>query len=118
MRVLTTGAYGASQAESPRAIAVKSADEYRSAWQEHVGTGEPPQADFATESVVILLAGLKRSGGYSVEPRGVSVDGRTLVVDAVVNRPPPGSMTTQALTSPYAVIAVDTKSFDDVRWTP
>lgn len=118
MRVLTTGGYAAATPESPQAIAVKSADEYRRVWQEQIGTGEPPQADFATEAVVILLAGQKRSGGYSVEPRGVRVDGRTLVVDAAVNTPPAGSMTTQALTSPYAVIAVDTNDFDDVRWTP
>ena len=118
MRVLTTGGYAAATPESPQAIPVKSADEYRRVWQEQIGSGEPPHADFGTESVVILLAGLKRSGGYSVEPRGVSVDGRTLVVDAIVQSPPAGSMTTQALTSPYAVIAVDTKSFDDVRWTP
>lgn len=119
MRVLTSGEYGASQAESPRAIAAKSADELRTVWQEHIGPNEPlPQADFATESLVILVAGLRRSGGYGIEPRGVTLDGRTLVVDAAIKTPPPGSMTTQALTSPYAVIAVDTKSFDDVRWTP
>ena len=118
MRVLTTGGYAAAQSESPRAIAVKTADEYRAAWQEQIGSGDAPQADFAKESVVLLLAGLRRSGGYSVEPRGVRIEGRTLVVDAEVKTPPPGSMTTQALTSPYAVIAVDTKSFDDVRWTP
>lgn len=118
MRVLTSGGYAAATPESPQAIAVQSAAEYARVWQEQIGSGEPPQADFATEAVVILLAGLKRSGGYSVEPRGVRLNGRTLVVDAVVQSPPAGSMTTQALTSPYAVIAVDAKSFDDVRWTP
>ena len=118
MRVLTTGAFAASQTERPEAVFAKSADELRRVWGESVGSGAAPEADFATESVVILLAGSKPTGGYSVEPRGVRLEGRTLVVDAEIKSPPPGSIVTQAFTSPFAAIAVSTRDFDQVRWTP
>lgn len=113
MRVVTSGGYAAAQPEAPKAVLVKSAEEYRQL------TGAALQdADLASESVIVLLAGSKPTGGYSVEPNGVTVDGRVLVVDATIKSPPPGSMVTQALTSPFAVIAVNTKQIDSVRWTP
>ena len=118
LRTLATGAYAAAAPESPQATAVKSADDYARVWQQTVGRGEPPAADFAREAVVILLAGSKPTGGWSVEPRGARLEGRTLVIDAAVKRPPPGAIVTQAFTSPFAVIAVNTADFDDVRWTP
>ncbi|HYR29076.1 MAG TPA: protease complex subunit PrcB family protein [Thermoanaerobaculia bacterium] len=118
MRTLTTGQYAAAQPDGPTAVAVRSEEEYARIWQEQVGSGQPPAVDFAKESVVILLAGMKRSGGYTIEPVGVKLEGRTLVVDATVTSPPSGGIVTMALTSPFAVIAVNAKNFDEVRWTP
>ena len=118
MRSIATGSYAAVQPEERQAILISSAGEYARVWEQTIGGAERPQVDFDSESVVILLAGMKRSGGYSVEPRGVRLDGRVLIVDAVVNGPPPGAIVTMALTSPYAVIAVNTKAVDGVRWTP
>jgi len=118
MRTLITGQYAAAQPEGPATVAIRSEDEYARVWQEQIGSGQPPAIDFAKESVVILLAGMKRSGGYTIEPEGVMLEGRTLVVDATVTAPPSGGIVTMALTSPFAVIAVNTKNFDEVRWTP
>lgn len=118
MRTLTSGQYAAADAQTRRALVARTADEYRRLWDETVGRGEPPQVDFATESVVILLAGMRPTGGFSVAPRGVRLDGRTLVVDAAINTPPPDAIVTQALTSPFAAIAVSAREFDEVRWTP
>ena len=118
MRNLASGGYAAAKPDVPKAEVVRSAEEYARVWDETVGRGEPPQADFARESVVILLAGPRNTGGWSVEPRGVSLEGRTLIVDAAIKSPPPDAMVTQAFTSPFAVIAVGTKDFDGVRWTP
>ena len=117
-RIIATGTNAALDPDAPRAFAVKTADEYRGTWVQTIGGGEPPEVDFARESVVILLGGQRRTGGWRVTPRGVSLEGRTLVVDAGVQGPPPDAIVTQALTSPYAVIAVSTKDFDDVRWNP
>ena len=118
MRSIATGSYAAAQAETPQAVLIVSADDYARIWDQTIGGGERPQVDFDSESVIILLAGLKRTGGYSVEPRGVTLDGRVLVVDAVVKSPPPDAIVTMALTSPFAVIAVNTKALDSVRWNP
>lgn len=118
MRSLTNGSYAAAQPEQPQAIQIVAAGDYARIWDETIGSGERPQIDFATESVVILLAGSKPTGGYSVEPRSVRLDGRVLVVDAVVQSPPSGAIVTQAFTSPFAVIAVKTKALDSVRWNP
>jgi PrcB C-terminal len=113
MRVVTSGGYAAAQPESPKAVLVQSAEEYR-----QLTGAELQGADLGSESVIVLLAGSKRTGGYSVEPNGVTVEGNVLVVDATITSPPPGSMVTQAFTSPFAAIAVSTKRIDTVRWTP
>lgn len=125
MRILTTGSYAAATPEKPAAVLVRSAEEFPRVWSETVGGGELPRVDFAAESVVILLAGQKSSGGWSVEPRGVRAEGGVLVVDAAIKSPPPDAVVTMALTSPFAVIAVGSKSvdrdasrFDGVRWNP
>lgn len=113
MRVITDGGYAAAQPESPKAVLVQSAEEYR-----QLTGAELQGADLATESVIVLLAGSKPTGGYSVEPKGVTLDGNVLVVDATITSPSGGSMVTQAFTSPFAAIAVSTKRIDSVRWTP
>lgn len=118
LRTINRGANAAAKPSQPQAIAVTSDADYQRQWPSVIGVGEPPAVDFAKESVVFLLAGSKPTGGWSVEPRGVTVEGDTLVVDAAINAPPPGAIVTQAFTSPYAVIAVSTKSFKDVRWNP
>lgn len=118
LRILATGSHAAAEPDAPRAVAVKDAGELGRVWQETIGGGQPPEIDFAKESMVILLAGQRRTGGWRVGPRGVTLEGTTLVVDAEIVGPPPDAIVTQALTSPYAVIAVNTKKFDEVRWVP
>ena len=118
LRSLATGSYASAQSESARAILVRSEAEYARVWKEDIGSAERPPIDFDKESVVILLAGMRRSGGYSVEVRGVKSEGRVLVVDAIVKSPPPDAIVTMALTSPFAVIAVNTNALDSVRWDP
>jgi hypothetical protein len=122
-RVVKTGSYGraatgpvdASGSKAAVLIAATDAD-YRRAWTSYVGEGEAPPVDFATERAVFLLLGLRRTGGYAVNVQGISTDGRALVVDAPVQRPAAGGMSTQALTAPWAVIAVKGRRFDTVRW--
>ena len=92
-RVIDKGAYG--PAETPKAAVT-------------VTPGD-------TESVVRLDLGRRTTGGWSVEPLGVSSDGGVLVVKTQINSPAAGSMVTQALTSPYAVIAVNAR-VTAARW--
>jgi hypothetical protein len=115
VRNLSSGAYGAS--EQRGAVAAFDEQTYRARWAELVGEGQPPAVDFSREAVVFVSAGQKSTGGYKVQVRGARVEGETLLLDVVVQGPPAGSMTSQALTAPYAVVAVS-GAFKDVRWAP
>jgi PrcB C-terminal len=118
LRTLQTGGYPAATPRQHEAHLAADEKTYRELWRSLIGDNPPPAADFAKESVVFLFAGQRSTGGHSIEVRGASVEQTTLVVDAEIKGPPPGSMVTQALTSPFAVIAVSTKNAKDVRWEP
>jgi hypothetical protein len=116
IRPLAADAYGAGTEKS--AQFAKDAATYQRLWASLIGNGTPPPVDFATESVVFVMAGQKRSGGYSVTVNGAALDGDTLAVDATVKSPPPNTIVSMALTSPYAVVAVKNRTFINVLWAP
>lgn len=116
LRTLGSGAYAAAKPQTPQATAAHDQKRYEELWGSMIGRGEMPPVDFTKEAAVFLLAGSRPTGGYSIEPKGASLDGETLVVDAPIKGPPPDSMVTQAFTSPYAVVAVSAKNFKDIRW--
>lgn len=113
-----TLAAGGTALDAPTAQTVAAFDEtsFRDTWARKVGTGEPPRVDFSKNAAVFLFAGVRNTGGYSVVVRGASVEGESLVVDAVVEGPKPGAIVSQAITYPYAVIAVTPREFRSVRW--
>lgn len=115
-RTVAQGGYAANTEAT--AFAAFDADTYRAKWDSLIGNGEPPAIDFATESAVFLFGGQRPSGGFVYEVRGVSVDGDMLVVDGGVKGPPAKSAVTMALTSPHAVIAVNSRAFKTVRVAP
>jgi len=116
LRTVNSGSY--SEATQRAAVAAFDDETFRKTWTTMIGGSEMPSIDFSREAVVFLFAGTRNTGGYAVEPRSVSVEGETLIVDAGVKGPPRDAMVTQVITSPYAVIAVDSRNFKDVRWTP
>jgi len=109
---------GGSALDAPDAHTVAALDEasFRSTWSARVGAEEPPPVDFSKEAVVFVFAGMRNTGGYSVDVRGAKVEGDTLVLDAVVQGPPAGAIVTQVITYPYAVVAVTPRAFRSVRW--
>lgn len=115
MTTLAHGSYASSRGDRT-AVLVTTDDEYRRRWTELIGGTEPPAADFESGVVVFLFAGQRNSGGWSVEPQSVAIEGDTAVVTAEVKGPPPGSITTQALTYPYAVVAIRSRAAKTVRW--
>ena len=115
VRTLADGSY--SRAESKQAVAAFDEGTYHARWQSLISPDEQaPPVDFAKESVVFLTAGQYPTGGYALKFNGATIEGDTLVIDAVVEGPPAGAGTTQAITSPYVVIAVTGRNFTDVRW--
>ncbi|HUP62840.1 MAG TPA: protease complex subunit PrcB family protein [Thermoanaerobaculia bacterium] len=117
IRTITTGAYAFGKPTATAAHAAQDDVTYRRLWTSLVGGGsEAPAIDFASESVVFLIAGQKNTGGWSVVPRGAKVEDDTLVIDAEIKGPGPDDIVTMAFTSPYAVIAVKAKGYKNVRW--
>ena len=69
--------------------------------------------DFSESAVLVVHAGRRPTAGYGVTvtrvrllPEGADVDRRELVVEAVVEGPPEGSMAATVVTAPYAVITL------------
>jgi hypothetical protein len=108
------------QASNPEAGAVAAfdAESYRQMWDDLAGSGNPPAIDFAIESAVFLFGGVKPSGGYTYEVRGLSLDGETLVVDGGIKPPASRAPAATMMTSPYSLIAVKSRAFKSVRVQP
>lgn len=119
-RVIDKGAYGADSSggsSGPAAVAVATdAASYANLWARFAGHGEPPNVDFAKDSVIFLSLGTRRSGGFSVEPQQVSQDGDIVVIAAKATTPAPGAIVTMAFTAPYAVVTVNRPGVKAARW--
>lgn len=114
LQTIASGSYAA--AEERGAVLVKSDAEYRKQWDALIGEGAIVPVDFEKVVVVFLMGGTRNTGGWSVQPVSARVEGDTAIIDAKVQGPPPGSITTQALTQPYAVITLNQRSVEKVRW--
>ncbi|HYM60821.1 MAG TPA: protease complex subunit PrcB family protein [Thermoanaerobaculia bacterium] len=121
-RLVQRGSYGAGASARPgtsrgaRAAMARDEGSYRALWQQYAGGGEPPAVDFSRETSVFLSLGQRPTGGYSITPNSVAVEGTTIVVDATISTPSPGSVVTMAFSSPFAVIAVSITSASSLRW--
>ena len=70
-------------------------------------TGTPTVPTLSgNETLVGVFLGQRSTGGYSVRVTDVRAEGSTLVVTARLQAPGAGSITTQALTSPWTLIRV------------
>ena len=114
MQTIARGGYAVDEAR--KAVLATSDREYREQWQALIGEGEIPAVDFDKHVVVFLLGGMRNTGGWSVVPVSARIEGDTAVIDAKVEGPPPGGITTQAITYPYAVITLDQRDVRKVRW--
>jgi hypothetical protein len=63
--------------------------------------------DFTRSTVVGIFAGSRQTAGYAVEVTGIEKDGADLVVTYREDRPGPGEMVAQVLTSPYHLVRVE-----------
>jgi hypothetical protein len=118
IRTIAKGAYASAQETQPRSVAARDAETFRRLWTSLIGTDQIPPVDFTREAAIFLLGGERRTGGFEVVATGASMRGDVLVIDGAVNPPPPGSMTTQAIAYPFAVVAVDRRDFASVEWQP
>lgn len=114
MRVVKRGTYGkmAEEIDSGRRRApfievARDGDELAALWHRYIEDGEVPDVSFDESMVVFLLMPPQPTGGYGVEPKGVSVSDGTVRVDATLHQPGQDDVVTQAFTAPYAVVDVE-----------
>jgi len=106
IRVLLRGQN--ARAEEASTSVVRGAAALSSLWTSVAGPGvAKPELDFTKDAVVAAFMGRRNTGGYSIEAVGAErlADG-SVVVRLRNLAPQPGMMVTQALTSPFLVVAV------------
>lgn len=114
-RIAGSGQHARQQEERTSAVAFFDDATMRGAWP----GDDPPTIDFQKEMVIVLFAGSRPTGGWSIVPRGVSLSADNwLIVDAAIRKPPPDAIVTQAFTSPWIAIAVGKRTIEGVRWHP
>jgi|GEM_PF-885372 len=106
--------HGGEEAGDPRPFIEVAAD--RAGWEAlwarvHPPSLEaeappPPELDTAQEVAVGVFQGVKPTGGYTVEVSSVRARGNTVEVAVRLTEPSPGSMVTQAFTSPYQLVKI------------
>ena len=101
-KILQAGSYAKREVPAPSMTVVRDANTLRSLWN----NGEPPVIDFKKQTVVFLYAGQKMTGGFSIKVKSVKKRGNDTVIDASIEGPPAGGMVTQAITHPFAVLAI------------
>lgn len=116
MRTAAQGAHAASASGDQAAFLATDAATLAKLWSMHVGGDPMPAIDFSREAAVLLMGGERATGGWKVVPQSVRVEENVLIVEAEVAGPPAGSMASQALTYPWALIVVSPNTFDSVRW--
>lgn len=105
--------YAAAQSAygEPAEVVARDAAAWRAAWNaawpnSAGGTPAAPAVDFARDMVILVATGSRPTGGYSVRVDAVEPVGTGAVVRYTVTAPGAGCMTTQAITSPIAVVRV------------
>ena len=106
-QLLDEGFY-ASRKEAGIVVA-EGADALERLYKEDISSAKRPpvMVDFDRCVVVAIFAGERSSGGYRLEITGARYENKELNLRYRLHVPKPGSMVTQALTSPYAVILLE-----------
>jgi PrcB C-terminal len=115
LETIATGGY-AKDDSGRQAVLATTEGEYRRLWAEKIGDEPAPPVDFTKGVVVFLLAGSRPTGGWSVVPESVEVTGTRAVIHAKIQGPGRGTVVTQALTSPYAVVFVSAAEVKTAEW--
>lgn len=68
--------------------------------------------DWEQEMAVAVFLGSRNSGGHSVEIQGIDVDGDLATLKAIEHAPGAGCAATMAITSPFALAALERHQLD------
>jgi hypothetical protein len=93
-----------SGVEQPSSRVIRDAAEWTALWRQL--NREAPQSLDKNQMAVAIFLGQRRSGGFRVEVTGAGAEAGEIVLEYREHTPAPGMMTTQALTSPWAVVTL------------
>ena len=102
--LVTVGQGSSSGIQEPRAVIVRSADEWQTLWKSHAGVQAPPAVDFSKDMVAAVFLGTRPTGGYSVAIAGARREKDVLIVEYVERVPAADALVTQVLTSPFHIV--------------
>jgi len=112
--VLRKGHYSAYNDSEPYALLATSEKAFiNKIWPLAVGRRvpqpPPPPLDFTNYSVAAFFWGTKPTGGYDIKVKEMFLKDDVLVVKLELRSPGPGSIVTQAITSPFLLLRVEGK---------
>lgn len=91
--------------------AIYDAGEFATFWKKvHGENAKVPYIDFSKQYVLAVFAGTEPSGGYSIGVSKVVKSGTQLAVTVTIEKPGISCVVTQALTTPYEFVAVDSSA--------
>ncbi len=107
---MTPLAAGSSAVDAPerKNIAVYSEEGLSQVWAMAYGTDAPalPAVDFSKQYIIAVFAGTRPTGGYGISVSGIKEGDGVRTVAISVASPAEGCMVSQALTSPFELVAV------------
>jgi hypothetical protein len=105
-RVLESGEH-AARVSARKNYAAYTPEALMQIWAMAHGKGAPPpDIDFSKEFVIAVFAGQQPTGGHSIVVAAVIDALDTRIVDVKLVKPGAGCMVTEALTTPYQIVAV------------
>lgn len=92
---------------------VSDQEAFENLWEEHTGSSSDlPRVDFEQQTVVAVMMGQKKTGGYQITITGVRKEGDALVVSYSEKMPASGSFNSQVLTAPAHLVRIDASAAD------
>ena len=111
VRVLDSGSRSAITTAGERVV--QAPEEWQRLWQAHQAGAVPqrplPAVDFSRELCIAIFAGQRPKGGFAVAVEQVTESASGVEVSYRVTVPPPGAIVSQALTSPFQIIAIPSR---------
>jgi hypothetical protein len=107
--ILEQGTY--SGKKDSMAQLISSQNDWEALWKQHVSVLVPqppvPEIDFETHVLAVIFAGEKKSGGYGVVIKDVSVEVDDVIVKYRLTEPQPNSFNIQVITQPFVILKIE-----------
>ena len=118
MREIAKG--GMSGITKPTCQVITNNETWGEVWTQHAvrkaAGQELPRVDFERETVLFVTLGRKNTGGYSITIEEVVTREEEILVRVKTTSPAPGGFTLQALTSPFHIVAIESRN-KPIRFT-